>query len=218
MKTIVYSLYLSSLLFSAVMSFIHRKSLGSRLLSILIPYLFFVFVQELFIFFYLRQFPTASTGIFYNLYHPIYVLVFAILYYRIPFNAPARKFIALLVVVYLLLTVVTLVFIQSIFMLNGYLSLAAGFVVTCCGIFFLFNYFNLDNLAEEKHWRPVVVITIGVVTFYPVINISWVFHLHLLSNSATFFGFKLYQLIPQLMSIFMYGCFAYAFYLCKKKN
>jgi hypothetical protein len=219
MKTFVFFVYLFSLLFSALVAFAYRKSLRSRLLSIFIPYLLFVFIQELVIYIYLKNSPAnTSTGIFYNIYDPIYVLVFAFVYYRIPLNARVRKLIALLVILYMLLWIITVFFIKSIWVLNGYLSLAAGFVVTCFAIFFLFNYFNLDKQTDEKHWRPALWITIGAVVFYPVINISMVFHAHLLAISATFYGFKLYQLIPQLMSMFMYGCFAYAFYLCKKKN
>jgi hypothetical protein len=218
MKTIVLFIYLFSLLLSALMAFVHRKALKSRLLSILTPYLIYVFIQELSIYFYLREYPGASTGIFYNIYNPVSVLTFAFLYSRIPLNAPARKPIAWLVTIYLLVTAVTLLFIQPITTLSFYLSLAAGFAIASCGIFFLFNYFNLDNSAEEKHWRPVLWVTIGVVVFYPVVDISWAFHKYLLNNNVTIAGIKLYQLIPQVMSIFMYGCFAYAFYLCRKKN
>jgi hypothetical protein len=218
MKEVIFFIYLGSILFSAGMAFVYRKYLRSRQLFIFVPYLFLVFIQEICVYFYLRQSPTASTGIIYNIYRPITVLVFTILYYRIPFNAPNRKLIIWLLAAYFAGVIITYSFIHSIFILNSYLSLAGGFVITCCGIFFLFNYFNLDNPAEEKHWLPVILITIGVVTFYPVINISNAFHKHLLAYQATVFGLKLYQLIPQVMSIFMYGCFARAFYLCKKKN
>jgi hypothetical protein len=177
-----------------------------------------VFIQELFVYIYLKEYPKGSTGIIYNLYRPVTVLVFSILYYRIHFNASVRKLILWLVAIYFAGIIVTYSFIQSIFILNNYLSLAGGFVITCCGIFFLFNYFNLDNPAEERYWQPVILVTIGVVAFYPVINISNAFHKHLLAYDATLFGLKLYHLIPQLMSIFMYGCFARAFYLCRKKN
>ena len=123
-----------------------------------------------------------------------------------------------LLTIYLAFTLITYIFIQSIYTLNSYLTIVGGLSITCYGIFFLFYYFNLDNASAEKHWQPMILITIGVVTFYPVINISNAFHKYLLAYEATLFGLKLYQLIPQLMSIFMYGCFARAFYLCRNKN
>jgi hypothetical protein len=65
---------------------------------------------------------------------------------------------------------------------------------------------------------PHIWITIGVATFYPVISISLSFQKYLSANDATLFGLKVYQAIPQVMSIFMYSCFSYAFYLCQKKK
>jgi hypothetical protein len=80
------------------------------------------------------------------------------------------------------------------------------------------RYFNLDNSAEEKFWRPLLWITIGIATFYPVISISLSLQNYLTVGRYTFYGLKVYQVIPQLMSIFMYSCFSYAFYLCQKKK
>ncbi len=215
---VLYFIYLACLLSSAFAGFVYRRNLQSRQLFIFIPFLFLLFIQELSLFLYVLQFPTASTGIVYNIYNPISAIFFSVFYYRIPFNAPLRKLITWLIGIYLTVAVFTFTFIQPITIYNSYLSLAAGVVNTCCGIFFLFNYFNLDNRAQEKHWRPVIWITIGVVLFYPVVNISFAFYKHLLAYRADIFGVKLYKVIPQLMSIFMYGLSLYAFYLCKKKN
>lgn len=215
---VLHYLYIGSLFLSALLSFVYRKNLKSRLLILFVPFLFLLFVQELSLFFYVRKWPLASTGIVYNFYNPASALFFSILYYRIPLNAPLRKLIIWLASVYLTIVVLTFTFIQPITIYNSYLALAAGVVITCCGIFFLFNYFNIDNRTQEKHWLPVIWVTIGIVAFYPVVNISFAFYKQLLAYRADIFGVKLYKVIPQLMSIFMYGCFSYAFYLCKKKN
>jgi hypothetical protein len=123
-----------------------------------------------------------------------------------------------LVIVYLLFTIVIFTFLQSIHTLNKFLGTSGGLLITTLGIFFLFFYFTLDNTVHEKQWRPMIPITIGLVTFYPVINISKAFDKYLLALDVTVFGTELYNLIPQLMSIFMYSCFARAFYLCRKIN
>ncbi|HEY6505242.1 MAG TPA: hypothetical protein VIZ28_14805 [Chitinophagaceae bacterium] len=218
MKTIIFFLYSASILLSAAMAFIYRKDLRSRKLSILTPYLLLVFIQELCLHIYVRRSPTASTGLMYNIYHPVTVLVFASLFYHMPITRKMRKLVLVLAAFYLILAVATFSFIEPITKLNGYLIVAAGFVISCYAIIFLLNYFNMDNSEEEKHWRPVILITIGILTFYPVIGISFAFHKQLLAYEATILGMKIYQLIPQVMSIFMYGCFARAFYLCKKRN
>jgi len=105
----------------------------------------------------------------------------------------------------------------SIYFVNiTYLILLRGFLITFCCILFLFRYFNLDNIKEEKFWRPLIWVTGGIVIFYPVVTLSLTFQDYLAAQDATLFGFKLYHLIPQVMSIFMYSCFSYAFYLCRR--
>jgi hypothetical protein len=64
----------------------------------------------------------------------------------------------------------------------------------------------------------VLWVVVGIVTFYPVVNIAFSFHKYLVAYEATLWGMKLYRMIPHIMSIFMYSCFTRAFYLCKKKN
>lgn len=211
-------IYLICLLSSSVIAFAYRKSLKSRQLSLFPFYLFLIFAQELLAFLLIKQDPFYSTGYIYNISNPVQALFFASFYYRIPFNQPARKLIGGLMIVFIFANLVTYCFRQSIYTYNSYLTLAGGFLTTLCGILFLFNYFKLDNHVEEKKWLPVIWITIGLVSFYPVVNISFALYKYLQAYQATILGMVLYRLIPQLMSIFMYVCFIRAFYLCSKRN
>jgi hypothetical protein len=210
--------YLGCLLASTIVAFLNLKNLASRQLSFFVPYLFLVFIQEITLFFYNLNPPIRSTGIVYNIYTPLNTLFFALFYSSIPFNASVRTLIRTLIIIFLLATIVTYCYIQPIYTYNNYISLTGGFLNTFCGILFLFNYFKLDSANEEKKWLPVLWVTIGIVVFYPVVNISFALYKYLLAYQATIFGMKLYQLIPWLMSIFMYGCFIRAFYLCRKKE
>jgi|SRR6218665_3042338 len=211
-------LYYGCLLISAVIATILWRRLKSRQLLLLVPYLWWVTLQEYSLFILVKTNVLTSTGFFYNIYRPVCTATFVITFYNLTINAPVRKLIGWMFGVYLLVTFATFIFIKPITVYNSYLTLAGGFTVTCCAIFFLFNYFNLDNAEEEKKWFPVVVISMGIIAFYPVVNISFVFYKYLLKNPTLVFGTRLYQSVPQLMSIFMYSCFIYAFYLCKKKN
>ncbi len=204
-------LYFSTLLTSAVAAFVYRKHLETRKILIILPYLFLVFIQEL-----ITGFYYFDNSIVYNIYRPVTTIVFAIIYYRIPFMQPVRKFIAGITILYLAITIANYCFFESIFTAGSYLILARSFVVTLFAIIFLFRYFNLDNSTEEKYWRPLVWITAGIIIFYPVTSLSLSFQKFLSEKNATLFDQKLYQLIPQVMSIFMYSFFSYAFYLCHK--
>ncbi|MEP7375633.1 MAG: hypothetical protein ABI675_19710 [Chitinophagaceae bacterium] len=210
--------YLMSMLACSIVGFVYYKDLKSRQLSFFPFYLLLIFIQELTATLLVRQDPSYSTGYIYNVYNPVNTLFYMIFYYHIPFNLPVRKLIGILVIVFITLTLGTFFFVKSIYVYNSYLSSASGFLITLCGILFLFNYFKLDNHTEEKKWLPVLWITIGLVAFYPVVNISFALHKNLLAYQATISGIKLYRLIPQLMSIFMYVCFIRAFYLCSRQE
>lgn len=214
----LFFLYAAVLLFSVVMAVTYHKRLESRQLTIFIPYLALVFIQEIMVYLYYLGSPGSSTAIVYNIYRPVSTCFFAWVFYRIPINAGFRHVIITMVAIYLSATVLTFGFIQSLYTYNNYLYLSGGLVITCCAVFFLFNYFKLDNHTEERKWSPVLWITIGIVVFYPVVNISFALYNHLKATTGTVPGVKVYQLIPRVMSIFMYGCFAWAFYLCKKKS
>jgi hypothetical protein len=211
-------LYLSCLFCSVVVGFYSLKHLPPRKLYFFPFYLLAVFAQELVLSVTVFLHPSFSTGIFYNIYNPVNTLFFVWFYQQIPFNRQGRKITAILLVAFLTTVIYTFCFLQSLQVYNNYLSLAGGFLITLSGILFLFNYFKLDNPEQEKMWLPVLWITIGLVTFYPVVNISFALYKYLLTYEATLFGHKLYRVLPQLMSIFMYVCFARAFYLCRKRN
>ncbi|WP_276500094.1 hypothetical protein [Terrimonas pollutisoli] len=154
----------------------------------------------------------------YNIYNPLATVFFSFLFTSIPFNRPSKKWIMGLLVVYLTAVIITYLLIQPIRIYNNYVFLTGSMLTTLNAILFLFNYFKLDNRAEEKKWHPLIWIVIGVVTFYPVVNIAFSFYKFLLAYDAKLWGMRLYQMIPHIMSIFMYSCFTRAFYLCKKKS
>ena len=215
---LLYVIYLSSILSCAIVAYALRKSLPGRKLFIFVPYLFYVFTQELSLWIAQSYNSAASTNLVYNIYRFLTVFLFGYVYYSIPLMAPLRKIILWMAILYLLAFIVIHGFFDSILNSNGYLVLMRGIVISFFGIFFLFRYFHLDNRSEEEFWMPVLWVTVGIIIFYPVTGISTGFQKYLSDNNATFAGFKLYQLIPQVLSIFMYGCFTYAFYLCKKKS
>jgi hypothetical protein len=216
MKLVIELLYLGSILFSGIMAAIYRKYMAGRMLTILIPYLFLVFMQETVLSFNTEYKFISSNSIVYNIYQPISAIVFSFIYFSIPFMVSVKKLIAGVMIIYLSLVLVNYLFFESIFKTSSYLPIARSFVITFCAVLFLFRYFNLDNIKQEKYWLPLVWITAGIAIFYPVITTSLAFQKYLAALNAELFGFKVYRLIPKVMSIFMYNCFSYAFYLCQK--
>lgn len=218
-KESIFLVYEIVILTSAVASLLWWKDLRNKQLLWFVPYLWYVFLQEFFSHhFYKQLFGSGSNDIVYNIYRFVTVLFFSRIYYRLPFMKLFRKYIAGMAILYGLAFFIIFGFLQSIFTYNGYLGLARGFVVSVTGLFFLFAYFHIDNRQEEKFWQPWLWITMGILLFYPVVSISLTFMQHLLALDTSLWGIRVYNLIPQLMSIVMYSFFTYAFYLCKRKN
>jgi hypothetical protein len=211
-------IYLAILLLSSVAGLLYFKHLKSRKLTLLPFYLLFVFMQELIAAILAYASVVISTGIIYNIYNPITTIFFSFLFTSIPFNQRSKKLVFGLLITYLAAVVVTFIFIQPIHIYNNYVFLTGSMITVLNAILFLFNYFKLDNRGEEKKWQPVIWIVIGIVAFYPVVNIAFSFYKYLVTYDATLWGMRLYRMIPQIMSIFMYSCFIRAFYLCQKKN
>ena len=209
--------YMGALLLSALLSIIYRKYLSRWHLSIMAIYLPLLFVLEVYTGLRLYVWH-ESTAAVYNIYKPVSVIVFAIFYYYLPTMGRFRKAIIGITVVYLVAIILTFTFFKPLTVNNTYITLARGACISFFAIFFLMSIFLLDNPAEENFWQPVLWITIGVLVFYPVISIAVGFEELLRNSEATVGGIKLYQAIPRLMSIFMYSCFSYAFYLCKRKS
>lgn len=213
---ILYAFYTAIMLLSVIMAIVFRKYLNTRKLIIFIPYLLYTFIQETTIYFLREYSLLQSSAVFYNIYRPITTIVFGIIYYSIPFMKPLRKTIAISLGLYILVYLLVLTFVHSLSDTDGYLALLRGLIITNFAILFLFRYFYLDNPSEENFWKPLVWISTGIILFYPATSISLVFQKYLSEFTIIVAGFKLHQLIPQILSIFMYSCFSYAFYLCKK--
>ena len=214
----IYWVYLSCLLFCALIAFLNRQALKTRQLFPFVPFLWFVLIQEVTIYIYTSTYPNHTTGLFYNIYSFICAIFFVLIYSNIITTTWFRRIVFTMLALYLAGVIITYLFIQKLTIYNSYLGLASGFIITSCGVLFLYHYFNLDNTAKEKELVPVIWLTIGIIVFYPVVNISFAFYKYLVAYHATFYGLKLYRIIPQLMSIFMYGCFIYAFHLCKTRK
>ena len=217
MKDAIFYAYMGCLLLSAITAIAYNRFLGRWKLTIMTIYLPLLFVMEVYLAWRVTI-PGKSNDLAYNIYRPISVIVFALLYYSTPITARFRKMIVGITLVYLVLILVGYSFISSVYMNNTSLILARGICITFFAVFHLISLLLLDNVAEQKFWQPLTWITIGVLVFYPVVSISIGFRYYLYNYGATLFGLKLYQVIPQLMSIFMYSCFTYAFYLCKKTS
>lgn len=216
MKLAVYIIFLTVILASVIAAIIYRKELKQRRVGFLLPYLAYVFVQEATLSALNALKPEFPNAIVYNLYRVLTVIVFAVFFSRVKFLERWHRLIKITTIAFVLISILDHAFLEPITKNSSILGLVRGFILIVYGILFLFEYMQIESREEEKYWRPFLWITIGIVIFYPVISIALYLQAYLLAKSATLGPFKLYQLIPQVMSMFMYSCFIYAFHLCRK--
>jgi hypothetical protein len=212
----LYFAYLGLLLLSAIIGIVYWESLKSRMLHLFVPLLLLSFVIEVYCYYAMRTW-NASTGWIYNLFLPAEVIFFSLFYYRLPLIKRLRGIILVMLITFCIAEITVFGILQSIQVFNTYLFLAGAFLIVSCGVLFLYEYFQLDNSSMEKHWLPVVWVTAGLVIFFSVSSITIALYRSLVSYQIKIFGIRLHQVIPQFLSILWYGCFAYAFYLCRKK-
>jgi hypothetical protein len=211
-------IYSFAILVCVTTAILNWKALKAHGLFLFIPYLLFVFIQEMTLMLYTISHPEQSNAVVYNLvYRPLTVIFYGFVYYQVPFNS-FKKAIFYLTTAYLCVVIITFAFFHSIYKFNHFLYLGSGLILSNFSIFFLLSFFKIDDPPSERKWLPMLWITIGIAIYCPVVSISFSLYNYLYQYNTTISGVKLYQLIPKTMSLFMYGCFTYAFYLCKKKT
>jgi len=216
MRLTLQILYYLVLVTSTILALRAGRELYKNRLGIIVPFLLYVLVQEVSLHFLALTKSIPKNDIVYNFYRLLSVFVFMMIYARVPFMHNLRKLIYGSGIGYFILTLLNYLLFESVYDASIYLPILRGILITFYGVLFLFNFFQLDDLDLERQWRPLLWITIGVVVFYPVTSIVLNLQPYLRTQTATIGGIKLYNLIPQFVSVFMYGCFSYAFLICRK--
>ena len=213
----IYYIYLAVLLFSFLVSMVNYRWLKSRLMQGF-PYLLMLTLIAEILARYVNVALKGNNGFIYNLFVPIEISYFTWFYLKLPVNRLQQRILATLLVIYLAGNIVVYLFFKPIAHFDTYLFIAGGLLIVIICLLFFYNYFNLDSAREELRWKPVLWISAGIVAYFTVACSVLALYNPLVSLKADLLGVPLYRLIPQILSIFMYTSFAYAFYLCRKEK
>lgn len=94
----------------------------------------------------------------------------------------------------------------------------SGFLYTCLASFFLFEIIMNSHKQEELLTRnPDFWFAIGVLIFWVTCTIPFILFFFLSKNQVKIFGVPIYNLFPQIFSVFLYGCFTISIILWKKR-
>ncbi|PQV60581.1 hypothetical protein CLV53_10617 [Sediminibacterium magnilacihabitans] len=96
------------------------------------------------------------------------------------------------------------------------MSVGSYYLTLLCCVYFFELFVNSE---EEILWSlPSFWIVAGTFIFFTGISLSFVMHKILAKPSVRIFNLPLYNFIPQLLSVILYGAYVVAFVLVKKKK
>ena len=195
-------------------SYNYRHLKASRLHRFL-PFLVLTLAVEL-VAYYLKYFLNQPNGMWYNGY-VFFQVLFCIWFFRnTGLSAMHRRMLDWGMAIYIIATLITYTFYMKPEQFSTWLFLLGGFIVALAGLFFLFSYFLLDNNAKESILAPVVAISIGFIAYFSVLSITVALINQILVYNLQVGGIMLHNFLPRMMSIILYLCFAYAFFICRK--
>lgn len=182
-----------------------------------IPFLGFIFFGELFANYqYYVLKAQSSIRIYY-----LISIVESFFYGYIFFNLSSKRIVKLLILFFIGFS--ELVYLISILVKwenIGYFLfslIVSGFLLATIAFIYLYTKFDNDDetllITEPGFW-----IATGVSLFFSGASISFSLYEVINKYSIHLYGQKLYNLMPQILSIVLYLCISIALFLCKQKN
>ncbi|WP_037360816.1 hypothetical protein [Asinibacterium sp. OR53] len=186
-----------------------------------IPFLFFVLYAEAGAIYHIVAFsgtynPRGNTHIY--LWVSIIETIFYSRFFWEAFKSKVLKkttesMAIVIIASYLFLFFFSYVFVEPYF----YLMALNGFCFTILSCIYFYRLFI--NAEEENALSlPDFWMAVGIFTFFSGIGLSFVLHKTLEHANIKLMGLYLYNIIPQVLSIILYGCFITAFILCRKRK
>lgn len=186
-----------------------------------IPFLFFVVFAEMGAVYHNYAFrspkyPNGNTHIY------LWVSIVETLFYSYFFHQYisskiAKKWIAVLAVL-LINTYLFLFFFYAVYVETYY------YLMTLAGLYFTLlsciYFYKLFIYTEEENviYLPDFWMAAGIFVFFSGVSLSFALHKTLAHPNIRIMNMSLYNFIPQVLSIILYGCFAVTFILCRKKK
>ena len=176
-----------------------------------IPFLFFTFLVEV-----LAMYAWRDNNWLYNLYVLAQFSFFSFFFYRVTGHRLLRRLILVSALIFLGYALFEYSFRRSFAVFNLLLFTLDCFFMVLFAIFFLLYCIGENNVSNISFQFPPLWITIGVVIFFSIASIVFNAYQFIRSHNLKLGGIYLDNIAPQILSLIMYSCFAYAFLQWKK--
>lgn len=177
-----------------------------------IPFLLFTFLIEVLATYAWPQ----NNNWLYNLYVLVQFCFLSFFFYRVTHSRRLRHLILLSVLLFCGYALYEFSFRRSFAVFNLLLFTIDSFFMVLFAIFFLLYCISENNIARISFQIPALWITIGVVIFFSIASIVFNAYEFIHSHNLKLGGMYLDNITPQILSLIMYSCFAYAFLRWKK--
>lgn len=197
------------------------KRLKGTLYVYAIPFLFFVFYAELGASYYIYTNPLEENRMgnthIYLWISIVETIFYSWFFYQVMTEYIFKRVIRILAILfvgaYLFLFFFFISYLGTYYIIMTVNSIYYT-IVSCIYFYKLFIGAEEENIMTlSNFWMAT-----GIFVFYSGISLVWVMHQTLMHQNIRIFGATLYNFIPRILSIILYGCFITAFILCRKRK
>ncbi len=207
-----FNLNIFSEFLSLVVAIWHLRWLRNSFWIWFIPFLAFTLLIEIAATFFWNR----SNNWLYNAYVLIQFLFTSSFFFFLTRSSRSRKLIQLLFIFFYLFSIYIYISSSSFFDFNLPVFTLDCFLTVFFAILYLVECINENDVLKINTQIPALWATAGIVIFFSVASIVSNMHDFIRTNNLTFFGVYLDNIVPQILSLIMYSCFAFSFFLWRK--
>jgi hypothetical protein len=208
-------------LVSLLFAIFYYKRLKETIYVYAIPFLLFIIYAEAGAIYHIYAFSkyevTNGNTHIYLWVSIVETIFYSSFFYKILGNSFVKRMVVLMAIllvgIYLFLFFFFAVYVESYFRIMTLASLYFT-ILSCIYFYKVFIHVEEENVVALADFWMVT----GIFVFFSGTSLSFVLHHTLARPDIRIVGLYLYNLIPQVLSIILYGCFIAAFILCRKKK
>lgn len=145
------------------------------------------------------------------------VCFYGYIFYRLSEQHHYRKWIAYMIAIGFFVFAYCCLMYRNQFIYFFYSLIISGFLIAAMALLFLLKRLEEDR-QDQLLMDPGFWLAFGVVLFFSGVSIVFSMYEVVKKHNLTFFGEKLYHIIPRLLSIVLYSCISISLLICRKKK
>jgi hypothetical protein len=200
-----------------IVAIIYYPSIRGTFMKWFVPFLSLIFFGEILakhLYYYI--FDTINNAGLYYTITIIESIFYSYIFYQLTTSRVFKKVLVVFAILSTAANISGLVFFSADYNLYFIFFIISGFFFVLMSLHYIYEQFRMEDAFLTK--QPGFWIALGVSVFFSGTCIVFCLHDIILNNNLNLFGYKLYNLIPRLLSVVLYLCISISIILCKQKN